>query len=98
MPNPLQAKANGLEIEGLPIIAFEDDVSGNISNQWNIHYSMLWSCLGLPRKELEKMINVNFATTSQHASPMELMKAFTDMLMWVVFITYTHSSDWPGIQ
>ncbi|KZT31575.1 hypothetical protein SISSUDRAFT_994930 [Sistotremastrum suecicum HHB10207 ss-3] len=65
----------------MPIITFEDDVSGNISNQWNIHYSMLWSCLGLPRKELEKMINVNFATTSQHASPMELMKAVMDMLI-----------------
>lgn len=84
MPNPLRAIADGLEVDGVPIMVYEDDMSGNVSNQWNVHYSVMWSMFGLPHKELEKMININFATTSPHASAMELMKAIADMITYVM--------------
>lgn len=82
MPNPFRAIADGMEIEGMPIILNEDDMSGNISNQWNLHYTVLVSFAGLPCERLEQMMNINFFSTSPHASALELIKAVLDQIRW----------------
>ncbi|KZS91320.1 hypothetical protein SISNIDRAFT_394712, partial [Sistotremastrum niveocremeum HHB9708] len=80
MPNPWRQYASGLEMESIPIIINQDDMSGNNSTQWNVHYSVYMSLAGLPRKEIEKMMNIHFVSTSPHASPMELIEAVCDMV------------------
>ena len=75
MPHPDRALANGLEIECPPLIIFTDDVSGNTSKQWNVHYSCYLSNASLPRADLEKDSNIRFIATSPHASPMEMIRA-----------------------
>ncbi|KAI0644697.1 hypothetical protein C8Q79DRAFT_912903 [Trametes meyenii] len=75
MPNPDRITAGGLEWECPPLIIFIDDVSGNSSKQWNVHYSCYMSNGGLPRAEIEKTKHIRFVATSPHASPMEIVQA-----------------------
>lgn len=80
MPNPDRAIAGGLEWECPPIILFIDDVSGNSTKQWNVHYSSYMSLGGLPRTEVEKESNIQFVATSPHASPMEILHAVCEAI------------------
>jgi hypothetical protein len=54
MPNPWREKAGGRMVYSVPTIIFMDDVSGNISKQWNKHYVVYLSNANLPREMLEK--------------------------------------------
>ncbi|OBZ79989.1 hypothetical protein A0H81_00442 [Grifola frondosa] len=80
MPNPDRATADGLEWECPPVVVFIDDVSGNSTKQWNVHYSCYMSNGGLPRAAVEKEANIRFVATSPHASPMEIIQAVCDEL------------------
>lgn len=80
MPNPDCAIADGLEWECPPLIIFVDDVSGNSTKQWNVHYSCYMSHGGLPRTDIEKERNIQFVATSPHASPMEIVQAVCDSI------------------
>ncbi|KAF9219013.1 hypothetical protein BS17DRAFT_798351 [Gyrodon lividus] len=64
----------------VPLIIFMDDVSGNVSKQWNKHHVVYMSNASLPREMLEKEFCIRFVTTSPHAAPMELMRAMTESL------------------
>lgn len=75
MPHRLREKANGRMVYSVPLIIFMDDVSGNISKQWNKHHVIYMSNANLPREMLEKEFCVRFVTSSPHATPMELMRA-----------------------
>lgn len=79
MPNPDRETAQGLEWECPPVV-FIDDVSGNSTKQWNVHYSCYFSNGGLPRQEIEKEANVRFVSTSPNASPMEIIQAVTESI------------------
>ncbi|KAH9946546.1 hypothetical protein B0H21DRAFT_808883 [Amylocystis lapponica] len=78
MPNPDRELAAGLEWECPPIVLFIDDVSGNSTKQWNVHYSCYMSNGGLPRSAVEKDCHIQFVATSPHASPMEIVQAICD--------------------
>jgi hypothetical protein len=80
MPHPLRAKANGKMAYTVPLIIFMDDVSGNISKQWNKHHVVYISNASLPREILEKEFCVRFVTSSPYALPMELMAAIKDSI------------------
>ncbi|KAG2155021.1 uncharacterized protein EDB93DRAFT_1247977 [Suillus bovinus] len=79
-PNPLREKAQGRMVYAVPLIIFMDDVSGNISKQWNKHHAVYMSNANLPHEMLEKEFFVCFVTSSPHAAPMELMRAMKDSL------------------
>lgn len=72
-------------IYAVPLIIFMDDVSGNISKQWNKHHAIYMSNANLPREMLEKEFCVRFVTSSPHAAPMELMAVMKDSIQYVVF-------------
>ncbi|KAG8775794.1 hypothetical protein FRC12_001272 [Ceratobasidium sp. 428] len=72
-PHPLRAKANGREVYSVPFVVFVDDVSGNTSKQWNKHWCCYGSNASLPREKLNERINIRFMSTSQHASPIEIL-------------------------
>ncbi|KAG1894190.1 uncharacterized protein F5891DRAFT_961838 [Suillus fuscotomentosus] len=67
-------------VYAVPLIIFMDDVSGNISKQWNKHHAIYMSNANLPQEMLEKEFFVRFVTSSPHAAPMELMRAMKDSL------------------
>ncbi|KAH7322258.1 hypothetical protein B0J17DRAFT_582524 [Rhizoctonia solani] len=73
MPHKLRAVAGSQPVYLIPLIIFMDDVSGNVSKQWNKHFSCSLSNATLPCKELHTKSNVRFVSTSPHATPLELM-------------------------
>ncbi|CAE6516777.1 unnamed protein product [Rhizoctonia solani] len=75
VPHPLRETAKGREVYSVPFIVFLDDVSGNASKQWNKHWSCYASNSSLPRKKLNERLNIRFMTTSQYASPIEILEA-----------------------
>lgn len=80
-PNPWRKKSDGRMVYRVPLIIFMDDVSGNISKQWNKHFVIYMSNASLPREMLDQEFNVRFVTSSPHASPMELMHAMKESVM-----------------
>lgn len=74
MPNPGRATAGERMDLAVPLLFFEDDVSGNISKQWNKNYVVYGQNANIPRQMLEKEFTIRFVTSSPHASPAELMQ------------------------
>ncbi|KAG8948539.1 hypothetical protein FRC03_000712 [Tulasnella sp. 419] len=74
MPHPFRKIAGDRMVYSVPLIIFMDDVSGNISKQWNKHHAVYISNANLPREVLEKEFFTRFITSSPHAPPMELMR------------------------
>ncbi|KAG1833933.1 hypothetical protein EV424DRAFT_1468957 [Suillus variegatus] len=64
----------------VPLIIFMDDISGNISKQWNKHHAVYMSNANLPREMLEKEFCIRFITSSPHAAPMEMMSAMQESI------------------
>lgn len=83
-PHSLCEKAKGQMVYAVPLIICMDDISGNISKQWNKHHVIYMSNANLPWEMLEKEFFVCFITSSPHAAPMELMQAMKDSLWYVV--------------
>ncbi|KAG2064482.1 hypothetical protein BDR04DRAFT_1130742 [Suillus decipiens] len=67
-------------VYAIPLIIFMDDMSGNVSKQWNKHHAIYMSNANLPREMLEKEFFVRFITSSPHAAPMELMRAMKESI------------------
>ncbi|KAJ8089162.1 hypothetical protein PM082_014410 [Marasmius tenuissimus] len=80
MPHPRREVANGRMIYGVPLIIFLDDVSGNISKQWNKHHAIYMLNALFPQQMIEKEFCTRFVTLSPHASPMELVRALKDSI------------------
>ncbi|OAX30721.1 hypothetical protein K503DRAFT_704902, partial [Rhizopogon vinicolor AM-OR11-026] len=70
----------GRLVLSVPLIIFIDDVSGNVSKQWNKHHVVYMSNAAMPRQMLEKEFCVRFVSSSPHASPLELAKGVKDSI------------------
>ncbi|KAH9949290.1 hypothetical protein B0H21DRAFT_889914 [Amylocystis lapponica] len=81
MPHPFRAKSGGRMVYSVPLIIFMDDVSGNISKQWNKHHVIYMSNANMPREMIEKEFCVRFVSSSPNATPMELMTAMKTSVM-----------------
>ena len=64
----------------IPLIIFMDDISGNISKQWNKHHIIYMSNALLPREMIEQEFTIQFVSGSPHASPMDLMQGIKDSI------------------
>ncbi|KAG1887729.1 hypothetical protein F4604DRAFT_1916551 [Suillus subluteus] len=82
-PSSMCKKANGRMVYTVPLIIFMDNVSGNISKQWNKHHTIYMSNANLPCEMLEKEFFVHFVTSLPHAAPMELMQAMKQSISFV---------------
>ncbi|KAJ7104568.1 hypothetical protein C8R43DRAFT_1092216 [Mycena crocata] len=71
MPHPLREKAQGRPLFRLRIMPWSDDVSGNVSKQYNPHTNMYVANLNLPHQKLQQEYFIRFASTSPHASSSE---------------------------
>ena len=78
-------------VYAVPLIIFMDDVSGNISKQWNKHFVIYMSNANLQCEMLDREFFVRFVMSSLHASPMELMHAMKQSISYVSFsVRYLH--------
>ncbi|KAI6017435.1 hypothetical protein EDC04DRAFT_2870103 [Pisolithus marmoratus] len=68
-------------VYNVPLIIFMDDISGNISKQWNKHHVIYMSNANLPCEMLEQEFYVQFVTSSPHAASMELMHAMKESIL-----------------
>ncbi|KAB5589078.1 hypothetical protein CTheo_7477 [Ceratobasidium theobromae] len=80
MPHPLRDLAKSQPVYSIPIILFMDDVSGNITRQWNKHISSYISNGALARQVLHSEYSVRFVLTSKHAEAAELMHGIREDL------------------
>ncbi|KAI6029918.1 hypothetical protein BKA83DRAFT_4030647, partial [Pisolithus microcarpus] len=81
-PNSWRKKSGGHMVYTVPLIIFMDDVSGNISKQWNKHFVIYMSNASLWHEMLDREFCVRFVTSSPHASPMELMHAMKQSISY----------------
>ncbi|KAI0645013.1 hypothetical protein C8Q79DRAFT_911834 [Trametes meyenii] len=65
---------------GLPLELYCNDTSGNVSKKWNKHNSVLFVLGGLPRETSQLLYNVHFLSTSNLASPLEMMESISEAL------------------
>lgn len=78
MPNPKRTVAAGRPYYTVLAMVFIDDVSGNVSKQWNKHHVCYMSNACLPREQLNEEFNVRFVGSSPHISPLELAQGVCD--------------------
>lgn len=78
MPNPIRTRANGRPVYHIFAICFIDDVSGNVSKQWNKNYVVYMSNANLPREHLDKEYNVRFVGSSPHVNAIELAQGIRE--------------------
>ncbi|CAE6511279.1 unnamed protein product [Rhizoctonia solani] len=77
--HPMRSIAAGRAVYSVPLIVFQDDVSANRSKQWNKHHVIYISNASLPRKEMNREVNVRFIGSSPHAKPLEMMACVISM-------------------
>ncbi|KAL4077477.1 hypothetical protein J3A83DRAFT_4356530 [Scleroderma citrinum] len=61
-----------------------DDVSGNVSKQWNKHHVVYMSNASMPQEMLEKEFCVCFVSSSPHAAPLELMQGVKESIHGII--------------
>ncbi|KAI0697348.1 hypothetical protein BC835DRAFT_1405669 [Cytidiella melzeri] len=80
--NPLRIKADGRPMFRLRAMPWSDDVSGNVSKQYNAHTNVYIQNTCIPHKKLAQEFSVRFVSTSTFASSSEQLAGvssdFTD--------------------
>ncbi|KIJ36237.1 hypothetical protein M422DRAFT_51154 [Sphaerobolus stellatus SS14] len=80
MEHPMHIKAAGRPIYVCFMILWGDDVSGNKSKQWNVHWNWYFAHAGVPKRLLAQEFFVRFASTSPHASNLEQVEAILEQI------------------
>jgi hypothetical protein len=75
--NAWRNRANGKIVRSVPVWLYCDDTSGNVSKKWNKHNSFLFTLTGLPREHSQLPYNVHFLSTSNIATPLEMLEEIT---------------------
>ncbi|KAJ6626090.1 hypothetical protein B0H10DRAFT_2174002 [Mycena sp. CBHHK59/15] len=80
MPNPVRKIAKGRPVFSVRIIPWSDDVSGNVSKQYNPHVNIYMANANLPHRKVSQEYFVRFCSTSPHASSGEQFEALSEDL------------------
>ncbi len=75
MPHHVRTIAKGRPAFVLGTMIWSDDVSGNVSKQYNAHTNVYIANLNLPHEKLQQEYFVRFSSTSQNASSSEQLHA-----------------------
>ncbi|KAJ7252940.1 hypothetical protein C8J57DRAFT_1437380 [Mycena rebaudengoi] len=71
---------SSIVVHSVPLRKYCDDTSGNVSEKWNKHNSILFTLTGLPRELIQMIYNIHFIATSNLSPPLEMMEAVVAML------------------
>ncbi|TFK31456.1 hypothetical protein BDQ12DRAFT_701562 [Crucibulum laeve] len=83
MPNPIRKVAKDRPVFCLRFMAWCDDVSGNVSKQYNAHMNMYITNANLPHQNLSQEYFVRFCSTSPHTTSLEQFDAMVkDVGKW----------------
>ncbi|KAJ6552710.1 hypothetical protein B0H10DRAFT_1659115, partial [Mycena sp. CBHHK59/15] len=80
MPNPVRKIAQGRPVFSVRIIPWSDDVSGNVSKQYNPHVNIYMANANLPHRKVSQEYFVRFCSTSPHASSGDQFEALSEDL------------------
>jgi hypothetical protein len=80
MPNPVRKIANGRPAFTLLAMVWSDDVSGNVSKQYNPHTNVYLANASLPHDKFSQEYFIHFCSTSPHASSSEQLDAFQQQM------------------
>lgn len=80
MPNPWREKAKGKPVYCIQLRIWQDDVSGNVSKQWNKHWMYCMTLAGIPKKLLAQEYFTRYISCSPHASVLEQASALSDAI------------------
>lgn len=83
MPNPLRLLAEDEELYVIMLPLWCDDVSGNVSKQYNKHINFYATNSNLPGRLLQQEYFVKFVSTSPHATSPEQFSAVMDQVKYV---------------
>ncbi|KAH8112205.1 hypothetical protein DFH11DRAFT_1545899 [Phellopilus nigrolimitatus] len=75
IPNPYREKAKGLPLYAVNVNMWADDVSGNVSKQYNKHINFYMANTNIPGQLLQQEYFVRFVSTSPFASSLEQFAA-----------------------
>ncbi|KAJ7362677.1 hypothetical protein DFH08DRAFT_910804 [Mycena albidolilacea] len=78
MPNPVRKLAKGRPVFSMRIVPWSDDVSGNVSKQFNPHMNVCMVNGSLPHRKVTQEYFVRFCSTWPHASSGEQFEALVD--------------------
>ncbi|KAI0311552.1 hypothetical protein OF83DRAFT_1166297 [Amylostereum chailletii] len=78
MPHPFPERAQGHAVFTIFLMSWNDDVSGNVTKQFNAHLNTYLVNGNLPHRLLSQEFHVRFSATSPHAGALEQMDALCD--------------------
>ncbi|KAI0048710.1 hypothetical protein FA95DRAFT_1678178 [Auriscalpium vulgare] len=78
MPHPVRAIALGRPVFTLHLVPWSDDVSGNVTKQFNPHLNVYLVNGNIPHQKLAQEYFTRFCATSPHADSLEQMAALAD--------------------
>jgi hypothetical protein len=64
----------------VPLLVFSDEISGNTTKKWNCLENFSMSFAGLPRREIRKIENIHFLSTSNVVPSVPLGKSIASDL------------------
>jgi hypothetical protein len=65
-------------------MVFMDDMSGNVSKQWNKHWSIYTSNAALPHEVLNQQYHIKFASTTPNVEAMDVMKGVIECMKYAL--------------
>lgn len=74
-PHKLRNRADGRQTYRIRVMPWSDDVSGNVSKQYNAHTNLYVQNIAIPHRMLAQEYFVRFSSTSPHASSSEQFAA-----------------------
>lgn len=86
MPNPWRARAKGRPVYCVQLRLWQDDVSGNVSKQWNKHWMYCMTQAGIPRRLLAQEYFTHYISCSPEASVLEQASAIIDIVRCVLYL------------
>lgn len=78
--NPVRKIADGKPVFHLRIMPWSDDVSGNVSKQYNPHMNIYVVNANIPHKKLSQEYFIRFCSTSPNASSTEQFDGMSEDL------------------
>lgn len=90
MPHPWRIKSEGRPVFCVQLCIWQDDVSGNVSKQWNKHWIFCMTQAGIPKKLLAQEYFTHYICCSPEASVLEQAKAIINAIKYAFKLFFAY--------